>query len=59
MATHDGNRAWVVRDALTGTGADERLAVELRGVLGTVRLHADRRHDTSQAHEVAHAFGAA
>jgi 3-methyladenine DNA glycosylase AlkD len=59
VANHDGNRAWVVRDALTGAGADEALALELRGVLGTVRLQADRRHDTSQAHEVAHAFGAA
>jgi 3-methyladenine DNA glycosylase AlkD len=59
VATHDGNRAWVVRDALTGAGADAALAAELRAVLGTVRLQADRRRDTSQAYEVAHAFGAA
>jgi 3-methyladenine DNA glycosylase AlkD len=59
VATHDGNRAWVVRDALTGAGADAALAAELRAILGTVRLQADRRRDTSQAHDVAHAFGAA
>jgi 3-methyladenine DNA glycosylase AlkD len=57
--TMDGNRAWVVRDALTGAGADEALAGELRPVLAAARLRTDRRHDTSRAHEVAHAFGAA
>ncbi|HTS15601.1 MAG TPA: DNA alkylation repair protein [Candidatus Sulfotelmatobacter sp.] len=59
VATSDGNRAWVVRDALTGSSADPALAAELRAVLAPARLHADRRHDTSRAHEVAHAFGAA
>lgn len=57
--TMDGNRAWVVRDALTGAGADEALAGELRPVLAAAHLRTDRRHDTSRAHEVAHAFGAA
>ena len=58
VATHDGNRAWVVRDALTGAGADERLAGELRPILAAAHLRTDRAHDTSRAHEVAHAFGA-
>jgi len=59
VRTLDGNRAWVVRDALTGAGADEALADELRPVLAAARLRTDRRNDTSRAHEVAHAFGAA
>ncbi len=59
VSTGDGNRAWVVRDALTGAGADETLARELRPVLTAAHLRSDRLHDTSRAHEVAHAFGAA
>lgn len=57
--TMDGNRAWVVRDALTGAGADEALAGDLRPMLAAAHLRTDRRRDTSRAHEVAHAFGAA
>ena len=59
VETADGNRAWVVRDALTGAGADQTLADELRPALTSAHLRTDRHHDTSRAHEVAHAFGAA
>jgi len=35
--TDDGARAWVVRDALTGAGADPALAAELRPLLAGLR----------------------
>jgi hypothetical protein len=55
VETADGARAWVVRDALTGAGADERLAAELRPRLAGIRRRAGAAN-TSQAFRHAAAF---
>jgi 3-methyladenine DNA glycosylase AlkD len=52
--TDDGHRAWVVRDALTGTPAAP-YAAELRDALEGVRRHPGTP-STSRAHEVSVAF---
>ena len=51
----DGARAWVVRDALTGAGADEALAAELRTLLAGIRRRPGAPN-TSRAHEAAAAY---
>ncbi len=51
----DGNRAWVVRDALTWPGTDRRLVVEVRRVLQGVRRRPGGP-STSAASAVAGAF---
>jgi 3-methyladenine DNA glycosylase AlkD len=51
----DGARAWVVRDALTGSGADERLSAELRPLLAGIRRRAGAPN-TSPAFRQASAF---
>jgi 3-methyladenine DNA glycosylase AlkD len=53
--TGDGARAWVVRDALTGAGADERLAQELRPRVAGIRRRIGASN-TSRAHEAMAAF---
>jgi 3-methyladenine DNA glycosylase AlkD len=53
--TGDGGRAWVVRDALTGAGADEGLAQELRSRVAGIRRRAGAPN-TSRAHEATAAF---
>jgi len=59
VADDDGNRAWVVRDALTGARADPTLAGELRPRLAAVRGRVTRGRNTSRAHQAAAAFLAA
>ena len=59
VAHDDGNRAWVVRDALTGARADPDLAAELRPRLAAVRVRGTRGRNTSRAHAAAAAFMAA
>jgi hypothetical protein len=54
-ATDDGNRAWVVRDALTWPGTDRRLVVEIRRQLEGVRRRPGGP-STSAAAAVAGAF---
>jgi 3-methyladenine DNA glycosylase AlkD len=56
-ATDDGARAWVIRAALGGSGADPSLAAELRAELKDVR-RAPGALDTSRAHAAAVAFAA-
>lgn len=53
--TDDGNRAWVVRDALTWPGTDPGLAKEVRRVLEGVRRRPGGQ-STSEASAVAGAF---
>jgi len=53
--TDDGARAWVVRDALTGAGADPALAVELRPLLAGLRRRPGAP-TTSRAQAAALAF---
>ncbi|MGZ3587539.1 MAG: DNA alkylation repair protein [Candidatus Limnocylindrales bacterium] len=58
VAATDGNRAWVIRDALTGAGADRALAAELRAALIGVR-RSGPRGNTSRAYAAAVAFRSA
>ncbi|MGH2407536.1 MAG: DNA alkylation repair protein [Candidatus Limnocylindrales bacterium] len=53
--TEDGARAWVLRDALTGAGADEDLAAELRPRLAGLRRRPGAAN-TSRAFAAAAAF---
>jgi hypothetical protein len=53
--TDDGNRAWVVRDALTWPGTDPGLATEVRRVLEGVHRRPGSK-STSTAAAVAGAF---
>lgn len=53
--TDDGARAWVVRDALTGAGADPTLAAELRALLAGLRRRPGAPN-TSRAQAAALAF---
>ncbi len=55
VATGDGGRAWVVRDALTGRSADAGLAAELKPRLSGIRRRPGAP-DTSLAHATASAF---
>ncbi|MDP8904192.1 MAG: DNA alkylation repair protein [Chloroflexota bacterium] len=55
LATDDGHRAWVVRDALTLPALDRRLVRELRARLSGVR-RVDAAPPTSAAWQVASAF---
>ena len=55
VATDDGGRAWVVRDALTGRSADAGLAAELKPRLAGIRRRRGAP-DTSLAHATASAF---
>jgi 3-methyladenine DNA glycosylase AlkD len=55
VATDDGGRAWVVRDALTGRSADAGLAAELKPRLAGIRRRPGAP-DTSLAHATASAF---
>jgi 3-methyladenine DNA glycosylase AlkD len=54
-ATNDGNRAWVVRDALTWPHTDKRLATEIRTLLEGIRKR-PAAESTSTAAAVAGAF---
>lgn len=56
VAAGDGNRAWVVRDALTGVGADPFMAAELRARLAGVRRRPGASANTSRARAAADAF---
>lgn len=56
LADDDGNRAWVVRDALNGARADPALAQELRPRLAAVRGRATRGRNSSRARAAAAAF---
>lgn len=51
----DGHRAWVLRDALSGAGADQTLATEIRARLAGVRRRAGLP-GTSRAQQAAAAF---
>jgi 3-methyladenine DNA glycosylase AlkD len=53
--TDDGNKAWVLRDALTWPGTDPRLAAEIRTTLEGVRRRPGGA-STSEASAVAGAF---
>ena len=53
-ANDDGNRAWVIRDALTWPGTDKGLAQEIRAQLEGVRRHGGP--STSDASAVARQF---
>ena len=53
--TDDGNRAWVVRDALTWPGTDPRLVAEIRSILEGVHRRTGGK-STSVAAAVAGAF---
>ena len=55
IATEDGARAWVVRDALTGRSADADLAADLKPRLAGIRRRPGAP-DTSLAHATASAF---